>query len=193
MANVPGLKIAMPATPADAKGMLKAAIRDPNPVLFLEHKGLCPRNSGPVPEGDVIVPLGRARIARAGRRDVTVIGLGATVMLAERVAAELAAAGIEIEVLSPAQSAAAGHGHRPGVGGRARAGRWWCMRRRCCMAWARRSPPVFSEALFGELARARAAPGGAGSARAQPQDAPRGVSAQRRCKLTETIRRIVAA
>ncbi len=97
VANVPGLKIAMPVTSADAKGMLKAAIRDPNPVLFLEHKALY-KNSGAVPDDDVIVPLGKARIAREGR-DITVIGLGATVTLAEKVAAELSQEGIEIEVV----------------------------------------------------------------------------------------------
>jgi acetoin:2,6-dichlorophenolindophenol oxidoreductase subunit beta len=97
VANVPGLKIAMPATPADARGMLKAAIRDPNPVLFLEHKGLYGM-SGEVPEGEGLVPLGKAAIARPGR-DATVIAIGAMVPQAQRVAAELAKDGIEVEIV----------------------------------------------------------------------------------------------
>lgn len=97
VANVPGLKIAMPASPADARGMLKAAIRDPNPVLFLEHKGLYGL-SGDVPEGDGMVPLGKATIARAGR-DATVVALGAMVVQAQRAAAELAKEGVEVEVV----------------------------------------------------------------------------------------------
>lgn len=97
VANVPGLKIAMPASPADARGMLKAAVRDPNPVLFLEHKALYGL-SGEVPEGEGVVPLGKATIARPGR-DVTVVALGAMVVQAQRVAAELARDGVEVEVV----------------------------------------------------------------------------------------------
>lgn len=97
VANVPGLKIAMPATPADARGMLKAAIRDPNPVLFLEHKALYSMN-GEVPEGEGVVPLGKARIAREGR-DLTVVATGAMVMLAQKTADELAKQGVEVEVI----------------------------------------------------------------------------------------------
>ncbi|MGQ9814020.1 MAG: alpha-ketoacid dehydrogenase subunit beta [Candidatus Roseilinea sp.] len=72
--NVPGLKIACPATPADAKGLLKAAIRGEDPVLFFEHKMLYAAK-GEVPEGDHVLPLGQARVARAGE-DVTVIAIG---------------------------------------------------------------------------------------------------------------------
>lgn len=97
VANVPGLKIAMPATPHDARGMLKAAIRDPNPVLFLEHKALYAMN-GEVSDDEGVVPLGRARIARAGR-DITVVATGAMVVLAEKTADELAREGIEVEVV----------------------------------------------------------------------------------------------
>jgi pyruvate/2-oxoglutarate/acetoin dehydrogenase E1 component len=97
IANVPGLKIAMPVTVADAKGMLKAAIRDPNPVIFFEHKALY-RSNGVVPDEDTIVPIGKARIARTGR-DLSVIAVGAMVVLAEKVAQELAKDGIEVEVV----------------------------------------------------------------------------------------------
>ncbi|VWX61684.1 2-oxoisovalerate dehydrogenase subunit beta [Burkholderiales bacterium 8X] len=97
VANVPGLRIAMPATPADAKGMLAAAIRDPNPVLFMEHKALYSMN-GEVPDGDLVVPLGKARIARDGR-DATAVASGAMVALAESAAKALATEGIEVEVV----------------------------------------------------------------------------------------------
>lgn len=97
VANVPGLKIAVPASPHDARGMLKAAIRDPNPVLFLEHKALYGL-SGEVNEGDRSVPLGKAAIAREGR-DVSVIAFGAAVVQAQRVASDLAKEGLEIEVI----------------------------------------------------------------------------------------------
>lgn len=96
-ANVPGLKIVMPVTPADAKGMLKAAIRDPNPVLFLEHKALY-RTRAAVGGTDDIVPLGKARIARQGQH-VSVIGFGAMVVLAEKVAEVMAQEGVEVEVI----------------------------------------------------------------------------------------------
>ena len=64
-AHVPGLKVVAPSNPADAKGLLKAAIRDPNPVLVLENEILYGA-SGPVPKGEWLVPIGKARIARAG-------------------------------------------------------------------------------------------------------------------------------
>ncbi len=66
--QAPGLKVVAPATAADAKGLLAAAIRDPNPVCFLEHKGLYRSVSGEVPEGEHVVPLGQARVAREGER-----------------------------------------------------------------------------------------------------------------------------
>jgi 2-oxoisovalerate dehydrogenase E1 component beta subunit len=97
-AQIPGLKVVMPATPADAKGLLKAAIRDPNPVIFLEQKYLYRRLSGEVPEGDYTVPIGHARIARPGR-DVTVIGWGTMAFKALEAAEILAPEGIELEVV----------------------------------------------------------------------------------------------
>jgi 2-oxoisovalerate dehydrogenase E1 component beta subunit len=97
-AHAPGLKVVAPSTPADAKGLLTAAIRDPDPVLVLEHKRTYRAIRGPVPEGDHVVPIGKASIAREGE-DVTVIAWG--MMLHESLAAakELANEGIEAEVI----------------------------------------------------------------------------------------------
>jgi len=97
--HVAGLKIILPATPADAKGLLKSAIRDNNPVVSFE----CSRLNavvGPVPDGDHMVPLGVAHVKRAGT-DVTVIGLAYYVQEALAVAEELAGEGISVEVIDP--------------------------------------------------------------------------------------------
>ncbi|HED03152.1 MAG TPA: alpha-ketoacid dehydrogenase subunit beta [Candidatus Fraserbacteria bacterium] len=97
--HIPGLKVVIPATPADAKGLLISAIRDPDPVVFLEPKRLYRAFRQEVPEGDHAIPLGQARVARAGK-DATLIGWGAQVHTALQ-AAELLAAqeGISVEVL----------------------------------------------------------------------------------------------
>ena len=97
--HIPGLKVVMPSTPADAKGLLKSAIRDDNLVIFLEVKSLY-NTRGPVPTGEHLIPLGSAEIKRPGR-DVTVIATGAMVPLALAAGARLAADGIEIEVIDP--------------------------------------------------------------------------------------------
>lgn len=97
--HVPGLKVVMPADPYDAKGLLKAAIRDNNPVVFLEHKFLYPVK-GPVPQEDYTVPLGQAAIKRAGT-DVTVIATSLMVQKSLAAAATLAGQGIEVEVIDP--------------------------------------------------------------------------------------------
>jgi pyruvate/2-oxoglutarate/acetoin dehydrogenase E1 component len=91
----PGLKVVAPATADDAKGLIVSAIRDPNPVMFLEHKHLYRRVKGEVPEGEHAVPIGEARIAREGE-ELTVIAYGSTVLLAEEVAEEL---GESIEIV----------------------------------------------------------------------------------------------
>jgi 2-oxoisovalerate dehydrogenase E1 component beta subunit len=96
--HTPGLKVVCPATPADAKGLIKAAIRDPNPVVFFEHKFLYRRIKEAVPDGDYTVPLGKARLAREGR-DVSVITYAAMVHAALEAAETLAKEGIELEVL----------------------------------------------------------------------------------------------
>ena len=82
-AHCPGLKIACPATPADAKGLIVQAIRDPNPVLFFEHKHLYRRIKGEVPEGEHTVEFGKARIHRAGD-DITIVTYGAMVYTPRR-------------------------------------------------------------------------------------------------------------
>ena len=94
--GVPGLKIACPSSPAEAKGMLKAAIRDDNPVIFLEHKRLYSVR-GPVPEAEII-PLGTANVVRAGA-DVTVVALGKGVPDALAAADALIAEGVDAEVI----------------------------------------------------------------------------------------------
>jgi pyruvate/2-oxoglutarate/acetoin dehydrogenase E1 component len=93
--QAPGLKVVAPSTAADAKGLLVSAIRDPNPVCFLEHKGLYRHVKGEVPEGEHAVPLGEAQIAREGA-ELTVIAYGSSVPLAVQAAEEL---GEDIEVL----------------------------------------------------------------------------------------------
>jgi pyruvate dehydrogenase E1 component beta subunit len=94
----PGIKIICPATPCDARGMLLEAIRDPDPVLFLEPQRLYRKGREDVPAGDVTVPFGRARVAREGA-DVTLIAWSAAVELCERAADELAAEGCSAGVL----------------------------------------------------------------------------------------------
>jgi pyruvate/2-oxoglutarate/acetoin dehydrogenase E1 component len=86
--QAPGLKVVAPATADDAKGLLVSAIRDPNPVMFLEHKNLYRRVKGEVPEGEHTVPIGSARLAREGG-ELTIVAYGSTVSLAEKAAAEL--------------------------------------------------------------------------------------------------------
>jgi len=98
--NVPGLKIVTPATPADAKGLLKTAIRGEDPVLFFEHKMLYAA-TGPVPEDpDFMVPFGEAAVVREGK-DVTIIGVGIMVQKALVAAKQLSSKGIDAEVIDP--------------------------------------------------------------------------------------------
>src|SRR3990167_7455973 len=97
--NTPGLKIVQPATVYDAKGLMKSAIRDPNPVIYLEHKLLYRRIKDTIPEDDFTVPIGEARIARGGR-DISVITYGAMVWSALEAAEKLSKEdGIELEVV----------------------------------------------------------------------------------------------
>src|SRR6185295_5137367 len=99
LAHVPGLKIVMPANAADAKGLLKAAIRDDNPVVFIEHRGLYWRK-GEVPSGEHIVPIGAAAVVRSGD-SVTIVALANMLGLALEAAEDLAAEGIATEVIDP--------------------------------------------------------------------------------------------
>jgi pyruvate dehydrogenase E1 component beta subunit len=95
----PGLKIAVPTTPRDAKGLLKTAIRDDNPVLFFTHK-LLDQEKGPVPDGEYLTPFGIAVIRREGN-DVTVVATSYMVNLALQAAESLVSRGIEVEVVDP--------------------------------------------------------------------------------------------
>jgi acetoin:2,6-dichlorophenolindophenol oxidoreductase subunit beta len=96
--HVPGLKVVMPSTPADAKGLLKSAIRDDDPVIFIEHK-LLYMTDGEVPDdGDLLVPLGRADVKRPGS-DVTLVAWSHMVTKSLKAAEQLAAEGISVEVL----------------------------------------------------------------------------------------------
>ena len=97
--NVPGLKVVMPSTPYEAKGLLLAAIADNNPIMFVENKLLYKR-SGPVPEGPYLVPLGQADIKRQGH-DLTIVATGIMVSRALEAAELLAQDGIEIEIVDP--------------------------------------------------------------------------------------------
>jgi pyruvate dehydrogenase E1 component beta subunit len=97
--HVPGLKVAVPATPYDAKGLLKTAIRDDNPVLFIERK-LLYQMPGPVPEGEFLVPFGEARIHREGR-DVTIVAVGRMVSLVLEASEILEKEGISPTILDP--------------------------------------------------------------------------------------------
>ncbi len=96
--TVPGLKVLAPATPADAKGLLLAAIRDPDPVVFLEHKLLYRSIRGDVPAASAALPIGRAQLCRTGD-DVSIVTYGAGLHLALAAAARVAQEGIEVEIL----------------------------------------------------------------------------------------------
>jgi pyruvate dehydrogenase E1 component beta subunit len=95
----PGLKIAVPTTPRDAKGLLKTAVRDDNPVLFFTHK-LLDQEKGPVPDDEYLTPFGIAEIRREGN-DVTVVATSYMVNLALQAAESLVSRGVEVEVVDP--------------------------------------------------------------------------------------------
>jgi len=97
--HVPGLIVVQPSTPYDAKGLLKSAIRDDNPVVFIEHK-LLYNTTGPVPEEEYLIPIGVADVKRPGD-DVTIVATSRMVLFALNAAEELARQGIEAEVIDP--------------------------------------------------------------------------------------------
>ncbi len=97
--HIPGLKVVMPSTPYDAKGLLIASIRDDNPVIFVEHK-LLYKVKGPVPEEPYTIPLGTAEVKREGR-DLTIVATSIMVQRALQAAEQLAEEGIEVEVVDP--------------------------------------------------------------------------------------------
>jgi pyruvate dehydrogenase E1 component beta subunit len=96
-ASLPGLKVAMPATPYDAKGMLISAIRDPDPVMFIEHS-LLYGTRGEVPEGDYTVPLGQADVKREGT-DLTIVTYSRSLLIAQQAADQLAKQGVAAEIV----------------------------------------------------------------------------------------------
>jgi 2-oxoisovalerate dehydrogenase E1 component beta subunit len=96
--HTPGLKVVAPATPYDAKGLLKAAIRDDNPVVYFENKYLYRHETGEVPDGDYLVPIGVADVKRQGE-DITVVTYGAMVQESLVAAEELAQEGVDVEVV----------------------------------------------------------------------------------------------
>jgi pyruvate/2-oxoglutarate/acetoin dehydrogenase E1 component len=97
-AYVPGLKVVMPGTPSDAKGLMLAAIRDDNPVLFVEPMSLAHGPREEVPTGELLVPIGKARVAREGT-DLSIVTIGSTVPVSLRAADMLASDGIDAEVI----------------------------------------------------------------------------------------------
>lgn len=99
LTHVPGLKVVMPSNPADAKGLLKTAIRDDNPVVFVEHRGLY-RSTGMVTDADVALPIGQAKVLRRGDR-VTVVALANMVGPVLAAAEELASEGVSAEIIDP--------------------------------------------------------------------------------------------
>ena len=98
-AHIPGLKVVMPANPKDAKGLLKSAIRDDNPIVFIEGEVLY-ADQGEIPEGEYTIPLGVGEVKRVGK-DITVIGWSKMVKIALAAAEELAKEGIDVEVVDP--------------------------------------------------------------------------------------------
>jgi acetoin:2,6-dichlorophenolindophenol oxidoreductase subunit beta len=98
-AHVPGLKVLEPSNPHDAKGLLLAAVADPDPVIVFEHK-LLYKAKGPVPEGHYTVPIGQAAVRREGR-DLTIVATGIMVPRALEAAESLAGQGVEVEVIDP--------------------------------------------------------------------------------------------
>ncbi len=100
LVHTPGIKVVVPSTPADAFGLLKSAIRDPDPVVFLEPKRIYRAIKEEVKGGEALVPLGQARLVRRGR-DLTLVAWGALVREAQKAAETLAAEGVEAEIIDP--------------------------------------------------------------------------------------------
>ena len=99
LTHVPGLRVVMPSNAADAKGLFKSAVRDDNPVIFIEHRGLY-WSRGQVPSGDITVPIGKASVLREGK-DATIVALAKMVQPSIEAAEDLSRAGISAEVIDP--------------------------------------------------------------------------------------------
>ena len=138
--HVPGLKVVRPTTPADAKGLLKSAIRDDNPVIFIEAETLY-AVKGEVPDDpDFTIPLGKAIVRREGT-DVTVVAYMGMMYRAMEVAEELAKEGISVRAGRSAHAAAHGHRHHRLLACGRPTGPSCSRQARASRAWARRSPP----------------------------------------------------
>ncbi len=98
LVNTPGIKVVAPSTAYDAKGLMKSAIRDNNPVVFLEHLAICHGRRSEIPEEEYLIPIGEADVKRTGT-DITVVAIGNMVNHALKAAEELSEAGIDVEVL----------------------------------------------------------------------------------------------
>ena len=149
LTHVPGLKVAMPSTAADVAGLLASAIADPNPVVVVENKTLYFRREE-LPSKREPVPLGRARVVTAGR-DVTVVALSRLVPEALAAAEELAADGIDVEVIDPRTLVPLDLDDDRRLGARARTGSSSRTRPSCTAASAPRSPRRCRHAAFDEL------------------------------------------
>ena len=145
--HTPGIKVAIPSTPADAKGLLAAAIRDPDPVVVLEPKLVYRTARGDVPEGEHVVPLGQARLAREGT-DLTLVAYGAMVPVCERAADELDAS---VEVLDLRSAEAARRGGAARLGGEDRAASCSCRRRRARCGFAAELAAILAEKAILDL------------------------------------------
>ncbi len=97
-AHIPGLKVVVPSTPADAKGLMLSAIRDPDPVIFFEPKRLYRTAKGEVPDGDYTVPIGKARLVKEGK-DMSIITWGVMVGVCEEASRQLAQTGVDVEII----------------------------------------------------------------------------------------------
>lgn len=97
--HMPGLKVAVPSSPYEAKGLLISAIRDDDPVIFFEHQAMF-GDKGEVPDEEYTIPLGKAHVVRQGQ-DVTIVALGRMVQFAQKAAEQLSAAGVDCEVIDP--------------------------------------------------------------------------------------------
>ena len=138
-AHAPGLKVVTPATPYDAKGLLKSAVRDDDPVVFLEHKRTYRLVRGEVPQAEYTLPIGRADVKRSGG-DVSVVTYGLMVHHCLEAAEELARKGVDVEVVDLRTVRPIDHRHDPRIGYRRQGKSSWCTRTRRPAASARRWP-----------------------------------------------------
>ncbi len=151
LAHIPGLSVVMPSTPADTYGLLRAAIQDPNPVVFIENR-LLYGMKGPQPPPDHILPIGKSAVVRPGT-DVTVVSVSRMVHEAIAAAERLGDEGISVEVIDLRTVAPSRHGADPRLGAQDRAGSSSPMRPSSPSASVRRSPPPWHARASGTSMR----------------------------------------